>query len=952
MKTSRLALAILCIVVFTYQSQAQEKWCRLKIAKPADLTARAQLIGLLQIDHFDTDEKGFVVTEISETAVKRLENTTYQFEVLVPDVARHLDSLNQIYYASINKQQKGNLLGRVAIEQPGSTLDKIIPKPNAFEVKSSFGGYYSFAEMEAAMNTLVSTYPLIAKKSSIGKTREGRDIWVIKISDNVANDDNEPEILYMGLQHAREAITGASMLFFMQYLCEQYGKDGRIKDLVDNREFFIIPCFNPDGWEFNRVDMNGNAGGMWRKNRNPVDSSMVLTKIGKGQNVTYDTTYSYNTFGVDLNRNWGVDWGNCSTPILGNASSCGSGLESAETYYGPAAFSEAETQAVRNFTKSRNIIAGFDQHAYGPYYSLPFGRQSLHKDQMPQKGKDFFNTVPALMGKYNGMRAADSYDALGYEVAGGFKDWMLMGELGTGINGGRKDTVWAMTGEGGAGNSSNSFWAPAGQIVNLCKGMAYQNLQLAYAAGTYVDIQDVSDIALNTSTGNLNFKVKRLGLGNNKVNVSLIPLENIIGGGTVSIPSMVYYEDYIGSLNYTLPAGITNGQRIKFAWKVETDGYSYADTIVKFYNPTIMLGDDMEGSSLSSNWTVSGGGWDYSTDAKYDGSKSLVESPGGKYTASATRIATNNNVLNLTGASAAYLTFWTKYRAENFRDKMQVQVSTNSTDGVSGTWTAIPGKSTIQEPGTIDGSTLNGQPSLTGIKDYWTQEVFNLENYKGSAGLRFRFVFTSDSDPSSFKFETDDGFYIDNLKVVKSNANFTVLPVEFLNFWGKALADNNVQLTWEANVDDQHHYFEVQRSNDGNSYISLGKVPQMSAFRFLDKTPASGNNFYRIKQVDKDGTVTYSKIINVYLESVLKVTVYPNPVIDQLTINVGSQVAQQYKVQLTDMQGKVLYEVLKNINNTGTEIKVDMRAWKQQLYILRIMNANNEVLQTQKIIKF
>ncbi len=943
MKISRLVLGILCLLIFKYQALGQEKWSRVKIAAPADLNARAQLIGLLQIDHFDTDEKGFVVTEISESAVELLKSTTYQFELLVPDVARHLDSLNQIYYASVNNKQKGKLLGRVAIEQPGSTLDKIIQRPNAFEVKSTFGGYYSFAEMEAAMNTLVATYGNIAQKFSIGKTREGRDIWVIKISDNVANDDNEPEILYMGLQHAREAITGASMIFFMQYLCEQYGKDNRIKDLVDNREFFIIPCFNPDGWEYNRSQ---GAGSMWRKNRNPVDSTVTT---GKGQDKD-KIIIEYNAYGVDLNRNWGVDWANCSAPINGPSSSCGSGTKTADTYWGNAAFSEAETQAVRNFAKSRNFIAGFDQHAYGPYYSLPFGRQSLHKDQMPQKGKDFYNTIPALMGKYNGMRAADSYDALSYEVAGGFKDWMLMGELGASINGGRKDTVWAMTGEGGAGGGSNSFWAPAGQIVTLCKGMAYQNLQLAYAAGTYVDIQDASDIALNTKTGSLNFKVKRLGLGNNQVKVSLIPLENIIGGGTVTIPSMVYYEDYIGALSYTLPAALSNGQRVKFAWKVETDGYSYADTVVKIYNPTIMLSDDMEGSSVLSNWAVSNG-WNYSTDDKYDGSKSLAESPGGKYSTSTTRIATNNNVLNMSGASAAYLTFWTKYRAENFRDKMQVQVSTNSTNGVDGNWTAIPGKFTIQEPGTYDGSTINGQPSLTGIRDYWTQEVFDLNNYRTASSLRFRFVFTSDGDPTGFKYEVDDGFYIDNLSVVKTSADFTVLPIEFLNFWGKALADNTIQLIWEANVDDQHHYFEIERSNNGSQFMVLGKLPQMSAFRFLDKVPQSGNNFYRIKQVDKDGAITYSKIINVYIESAIKLTVYPNPVNDQLIINIGSRNAQNYKVQITDMQGKMVYDALKTINSSSTEIKVDVRSWKPQLYILKVLNNNNEVLETQKIIK-
>jgi carboxypeptidase T len=954
MKSTRLALAILYIFFFSIYAQAQEKWSKVKIFVTANKTARAELVGLLQIDHFDTDENGAVVTEISESALASLKALNYPFQVLVPDVARHLDSLNQIYYTSLNKKDKNNVLGRVAIEQPGSTLDKIIPKPAAFQVKSTFGGYYRFTEMEAAMNTLVSTYPSIASKTSIGKTYGGRDIWVIKISDNVATDEaNEPEVLYLGLQHAREAITGASMIFFMQYLCEQYASDNRIRDLVNNREFFIIPCFNPDGWEYNYT-LNSNGGGGWRKNRSPVDSTTSTRTVGTGQNKTTITEVQYTAFGVDLNRNWGVDWANCSTPINGPSSSCGSGTNTAETYWGPSAFSEKETQAVREFTKSHHIVAGFDQHAFGPYYSLPFGRQSLHKNEMPQKGKDFFNTIPALMGKYNGMRAADSYDALSYEVAGGFKDWMLMGEVGSILGTGKKDTVWAMTGEGGAGGgtggSYGSFWAPAGQIVNLCKGMTYQNLQLAYAAGTYVDIQDASDIAMNTTSGSLPFRVKRLGLGNDAVKVTLVPLENMASGGSFTIPGMAYYEDYNGSINYNLSQSVSNGQRIKFAWKVETGGYSYADTIVKFFKPLSLMSDDMEGSSISSAWTVSGG-WNYSTDDKFGGSKSLAESPGGNYTTSTTRIATNNNVLNLNGVSSAYLTFWTKYRAENFRDKLQVQISTNSTDGVNGTWTAIPGKYTIQEPGTLDGSTIDGKPSLTGIRDYWSQEVFDLTSYNKSAALRFRFVFTSDGDPTGFKYEVDDGFYIDNLKVIKTEANLVTLPVNFLKFYGNLFQGNTVQLNWEAQTDELHDYFEIERSHDGNRFISLGKSVKYEPYQFIDKLPKPGNNYYRIKQFDKDGKTAYSKVINIFIERPFHLTIFPNPVRDQLTISLNSSQTDLFKVQITDVQGKVVYDRIERGAATSTELQVDTKTWKPQVYILRITNSRNELLTTQKVIK-
>lgn len=945
MNSIRLALTTIVLIILSNQIQAQEKWSRVKIFVPTDPISRAELIGQLEIDHFDTDEKGAIVSEINESSIQFLNNKAYRYEILVPDVVKQLDSLNRIYYASINKK-KNNMLGRVAIEQPGSTLDYIIPKPAAFEVKSTFGGYYRFAEMEAAMNTLVTNYSAIAQRISIGKTAEGRDIWVIKISDNVGTDEaNEPELLYMGLQHAREAITGASMIFFMQYLCEQYGKDARIKDLVNNREIYIIPCFNPDGWEHNYT-LNTNGGGGWRKNRSKVDS----VKSGK--------SYSY-TYGVDLNRNWGVDWANCSTPIKGSATSCGSGTKSDDTYWGASAFSELETQAVRNFTKERHIAIGFDQHAFGPYYSLPFGRQSLHLNEMPQKGIDFFTAIPALMGKYNGMRAADSYDALGYEVAGGFKDWMLMGEIGATSGTGKKDTVWAITGEGGAGGGTGgtygSFWAPASQIVNLCKGMTYQNLQLAFAAGSYVDIQDVTGIAMSSATGDLSFRVKRLGLGNEPVRVILVPLENVQVGGMYTIPSMTYYEDYVGSVSYSLFPGIKDGQRIKFAWKVETGGYTYADTIVKFYNPQTLISDNMEGSNVTSGWTVTGG-WNYSTDDKFGGTQSLTESPkatftNGIYNSSTSAVATNNNIVNIAGSTAAYLTFWTKYRAENFRDKLQVQVSTNSTDGSNGTWTTIAGKHTVQEPGTLDGSTINGAPSLTGIRDYWTQEVFDLTPYNNSSSLRFRFVFSSNVAGGSFKYQVDDGFYIDNIEVIKTNASLTTLPVEFLSFSGKLLPDNKVQLTWEAATDAQHDYFEVQRSGDGNNFESIGKINTSAPFQLTDRQPKSGNNFYRIKQVDKDGTISYSKIINVYIESSVKVLVYPNPVQDVVTVTLGSREERRYKVQITNLQGKVVYEVVKAVQNNSTEIKVDMRGWQPQMYILQVLGRNNEIIEMQKVLK-
>lgn len=365
--TRQFSCTLFLSLVIAFQATAQ-RYSTVKITPPADRQQRAELLGLLEIDHFDTQDGG-IIAEISEQQLASLSRTLYKYVVLVPDVAAKVKEQNRQYF-SVSPTE------RVAMEQPGRTVTSIIPTPAAFQVHSSLGGFYSFTQMNTAMDNLVAAYPAIDQKISLGLSVQGRNIWCIKISDNVASDETtEPEVLYVGLQHARESIGGSSMIFFMQYLCENYANDPRIQALVNNREIFIIPCMNPDGWEYNHVN-NPDGGGGWRKNRR---------NNGDG------------TFGVDLNRNWSEDWAQCG----GANPSCGSGSTSSDVYWGPSAFSEPETQAVRNFVTSHHIVSSNDQHAFGPYYSLPFGRPTLHTgaDTLTIMEQNYYTQTPAMMGK-------------------------------------------------------------------------------------------------------------------------------------------------------------------------------------------------------------------------------------------------------------------------------------------------------------------------------------------------------------------------------------------------------------------------------------------------------------------------------------------------------------------------------------------------------------------------
>jgi carboxypeptidase T len=928
LKTTGLLIVSLFVTLNIF---SQNQLSRVKIYLPEDKKQWSEIIGALEIDHFHP-ENGYMITELTQTAFARLKVSSFKYEVLEVDVAKKLKELNDTYYASRGQGNTSIGPNKIAFEQSCKTLDNIISVPSVFEVKSTYGGYYSYAEMTSAIDALVTAYPTLAQKFSIGTTAGGRTIWGVKISDNVTTDESgEPEVLYMGLQHAREAIGGSSMIFLMQYLCEFYASNTAVKNLVDNREFFIFPCFNPDGWEYNRT--NGGAGSGWRKNRRLISGS---------------------TYGVDLNRNWSIDWANCGAPIQGAAASCGSATPSSDTYYGgPAAFSEAETQAMRTFVQGRNIIAAIDQHAYGPYYSLPFGRPSLHTFTttagVNTADSIFYNKTAALMGKYNGMRAANSYQALGYEVAGGFKDWMLMGDIGTGT----KIKAYGLTGEGGAGGGTGgtygSFWAPASEIINLCQGMTYQNIQLALVAGSYAEIEDANDIILSATSGNLNFDLRRVGLQSGTVNVSVIPIENVqTVGSAVNVTTLTSFNStYSGSISYTLPAAIPTGQRVRFAWRVESGGNIYYDTVTKFYNPVQLFYDDMEGSSVTTNWTVTGG-WNYTTTAAYQGSKSLSESPSGNYTTSSTRIATYKNTFNISDATATYLSFWTRHRAENFRDKLQIEVSTNGT-----TWVPVCGTTTVQEPGTLDGSTINGQPSLTGIEEYWTRNLVDLSTYNGASSLQLRFEFASDADGSGFDFELDDGFNLDNVKVIKTTtAIYNLLSAGFNTVYASLTDANAVLVDWETFVNANHDYFVVEHATDGRNYTALGTVKNNPPYKFIHNTPAAGNNYYRIKQVLKDGKYNYSKVVTVvYNPGKVNLVLYPNPVADKLGIKISNTKTETIGITITDTYGRVIKEEKALVNAGNNEIKLNVSNLAAQAYMIKIINQNKELITTQKFIK-
>jgi hypothetical protein len=130
--------------------------------------------------------------------------------------------------------------------------------------KLAMADYPSHAQITAKLQAAAAKNPSIMKLISIGKSVKGKELWVMKISDNVNVDEVEPEFKYISSMHGDE-ITGREMtVSLIEEMVSKYGSDSEITELINNSEIYIMPSMNPDGSErkqranANSTDLNRN----------------------------------------------------------------------------------------------------------------------------------------------------------------------------------------------------------------------------------------------------------------------------------------------------------------------------------------------------------------------------------------------------------------------------------------------------------------------------------------------------------------------------------------------------------------------------------------------------------------------------------------------------------------------------------------------------------------------
>jgi hypothetical protein len=199
---------------------------------------------------------------------------------------------------------------------------------------------------------------------------------------------------------------------------------------------------------------------------------------------------------------------------------------------------------------------------------------------------------------------------------------------------------------------------------------------------------------------------------------------------------------------------------------------------------------------------------------------------------------------------------------------------------------------------------------------------------------------TTDIVEFDYDFAAGTGFYF---SIGSVNLTSAPLPVELIRFIGYANNDENI-LEWTTATELNNSHFEIQRSRDGREFENLGKVQGAGTtslkqeYSFVDRNPYDGKNYYRLKQIDFDKKIQYSKVI--LLESntstTLSMTVWPNPLTeDRVFLSIkGAEKDIPLTISITDLTGKILIKREFTYQQLQSNIELDVSSLAGAIYIV------------------
>tara|TARA_Y100000590_G_scaffold470664_1_gene667563 strand:+ start:4224 stop:6209 length:1986 start_codon:yes stop_codon:yes gene_type:complete len=233
--------------------------------------------------------------------------------------------------------------------------------------------YHNYNELTEFLQNIADNYPNITKLESIGQSVQGRELWVMEISDNPGVNEIEPEFKYVANMHGDETVGRELSLYLIEWLVEGYGNNNRATNIINNTDVFIMPSMNPDGFE------NGSR---------------------------------YNANGVDLNRDFPDQFNDPNNSIFGR---------------------EPETKAVMEWSWNHHFVLSANMHTGALVANYPFDGPNSGSYSATPDDDLFIHLSLAYANAHPNMESGGfsngiTNGAQWYAIFGGMQDWNYVWE--------------------------------------------------------------------------------------------------------------------------------------------------------------------------------------------------------------------------------------------------------------------------------------------------------------------------------------------------------------------------------------------------------------------------------------------------------------------------------------------------------------------------------------------
>ncbi len=180
-----------------------------------------------------------------------------------------------------------------------------------------------------------------------------------------------------------------------------------------------------------------------------------------------------------------------------------------------------------------------------------------------------------------------------------------------------------------------------------------------------------------------------------------------------------------------------------------------------------------------------------------------------------------------------------------------------------------------------------------------------------------------------------------------------VIPVSFTGISARYTGDK-IKISWNTAQEINNHHFEVQHSTTGNGFVTIGTVAAAglalgSSYSFDHPDYVMGRNYYRIKQVDIDGTASYTTIVSVLVDGKQQLIIYPNPADDKIDIQFTGTVQKPRMLRVVNTWGQVLLQQNLPVNTTRTTLP--LLNLLPGIYTIEVFGEKDERIAAEKFIK-